>query len=196
MQKGERDVTPLIDVNDTAFCERVTILMDSVYARELRVINGTNPADSLSFSDNLQTVTVLLGQCSKEHLSGMTTQQWKAAFRAIQYGTLAQQEKYYPLLEKYATAGFLSQSAVAMYKDRLDMMLGRPQEYGTQIIRDSVSGKLMLYPLEDSSAVDAKRAAKGFDPLATYLEKFGIAYPEETTGRDTLPTGDVLHVED
>lgn len=59
------------------------------------------------------------------------------------------------------------QQYTAFY-DRLQIRLGLPQRYGTQVV-GGADGELWLYPLEDPEAVEERRREAGLYPLATYL---------------------------
>ncbi|MBK7467185.1 MAG: hypothetical protein IPJ43_10365 [Saprospiraceae bacterium] len=59
---------------------------------------------------------------------------------------------------------------VALMKDRINLHLGKPQIYGTQI----VNGK--LYKLFEPEFVDVRRQEKGMEPLKEYLKYYDINF--------------------
>lgn len=75
-----------------------------------------------------------------------------------------------PALRAAVAAGELPRSDFALSVDRVDMMQGRPQRFGSQLQQDA-SGKLVLHPLVYSERVDAWRAEMDLEPLATYLKR-------------------------
>lgn len=64
--------------------------------------------------------------------------------------------------------------AIALLTDRLRVMEGKPQLYGTQV---TIQGKdVVVDPIEDPSRVDQRRATLGLEPLAAYLRRLKDAY--------------------
>ncbi|HEY9105177.1 MAG TPA: carboxypeptidase-like regulatory domain-containing protein [Roseateles sp.] len=78
-----------------------------------------------------------------------------------------------PQLRAAAAAGELQRSNLALSEDRLAMVQGRPQRYGSQL-QPGKDGKLEVYPLLDPAKVDAWRAERDLEPLADYLKHFGL----------------------
>jgi hypothetical protein len=79
---------------------------------------------------------------------------------------------YLTQLRAAAAAGELQRSNLALSEDRIAMIQGRPQRYGSQL-QPGKDGRLALYPLLDPAKVDAWRAEMDLEPLATYLKRFG-----------------------
>ena len=65
--------------------------------------------------------------------------------------------------------GDVSASDVAYLTDRVLVLEGKPQRYGTQF--DSTDGVLRPFPIEDEAGVDERRAGMGLEPMAAYTEK-------------------------
>jgi hypothetical protein len=99
-----------------------------------------------------------------------------AAFLVLQHADQAAQERHLPLVRAAAQAGELLPSMAAMLEDRVRMRRGEKQLYGTQLRTAPGSSSPVLWPVEDEANVDARRAAVGLPPLATYLRGFGIEY--------------------
>jgi hypothetical protein len=80
-------------------------------------------------------------------------------------------------LEHVRTAhrnGQASGEQVALLTDRVRVAEGTPQLYGTQAqIRD---GTLQMPPIQDSSAVDQRRARMGLPPLSDYIDTLRAQY--------------------
>ncbi|MBA4216040.1 MAG: hypothetical protein C0460_01770 [Methylibium sp.] len=76
-----------------------------------------------------------------------------------------------PALRAAVAAGELSRADLALSEDRVDLLRGRPQRYGSQL-RPGPDGKLEPYWLADPESVDARRAAMDLEPLAAYLKRF------------------------
>jgi hypothetical protein len=78
-----------------------------------------------------------------------------------------------PAMRAAVAAGELSRSSLALSEDRVDLIQGRPQRYGSQL-QSGADGKLGLYRLALPESVDARRAEMDLEPLAAYLERFGL----------------------
>jgi hypothetical protein len=97
-----------------------------------------------------------------------------AAFLILQHAKVEIQTKYLPMVEAAAAKGDVEPSHLAMLQDRVLMRQGKQQKYGTQLWNDPSTGKLGLYPIEDSANVDARRAEVGIPPLRDYIRSLGI----------------------
>lgn len=86
---------------------------------------------------------------------------------------LVQHADSLPLLLAVADALDHRSSNHALMYDRVQIRLGKPQRYGTQIVFGA-NGKKGLFPLERPDQVDALRAGVGLPPLDGYLQRFGV----------------------
>ena len=98
------------------------------------------------------------------------------AFLILQHGDLSTQEKYLPLVRDAAATGEVSLSQLALLEDRVLMVRGEPQLYGTQIARGR-DGKPSLWPIAEGTPLAERRARMGLEPLAEYLKRFGMEPP-------------------
>jgi hypothetical protein len=73
---------------------------------------------------------------------------------------------------------------VALLEDRISMLEGKPQQYGTQLDWDS-DGLISPLPIADAADVDVRRAAVGLGPLAVELEEIRA---EARKHREVAPT--------
>lgn len=87
-------------------------------------------------------------------------------------------EKYLPLLKKATKNGF-DKKYLAYSIDRIAVMKGKPQIYGTQLFPDPWTGKLAVYPIKNPLKVDKRREKIGLNPITNYLKKFGIKWNAE-----------------
>lgn len=69
------------------------------------------------------------------------------------------------MMEEAANAGRIPKWQVALLTDRICMLEGRPQVYGTQFDWDE-KGELNPIPIEDPDNVDARRRAVDLIPMA------------------------------
>jgi hypothetical protein len=82
------------------------------------------------------------------------------------------QKKMLPVLEKLAQQGESSPSNFAYLYDRIHSIGEKsPQRYGTQG-HCTGPGRWEPWPIEDPSALDARRASMGLKPMAEYLKVF------------------------
>ena len=103
-----------------------------------------------------------------------------AAFLILDHAPLAFQKKYLPKLQAATNAGDVPPMWAAMVDDRVRVNEGKPQRYGTQVLIKPGSKTWELRPIEDEAHVDDRRAAVGFEPLAEYLQGFGITWPAKS----------------
>ena len=97
----------------------------------------------------------------------------QGAFFVIQHGDLALQKRFLPVLREATAAGELQSTNLPLLEDRVRMLEGEKQLYGTQLTRGA-DGKPTLWPIEDEAQVEARRAAVGLEPLDAYLQRFGL----------------------
>ena len=60
----------------------------------------------------------------------------------------------------------------ALLADTAAVLAGEPQLYGSRVRPDPVRGAIRPCPIVDAEQVDARRAALGWAPLATYVQAF------------------------
>ncbi|MBS1775015.1 MAG: hypothetical protein JSS64_01900 [Bacteroidetes bacterium] len=94
-------------------------------------------------------------------------------FLAIQHSNLEIMEKYFPMLAGSAKQKKSSLLDMAKLMDRILIMKGLPQVYGTQYYFDSLSHRFFFYPI-DLSTINKKRKSVGLQPLKKYSKLNGI----------------------
>lgn len=72
-------------------------------------------------------------------------------------------KKYFPLLKESAKNGESSLSAMATMKDRILIMDGKPQHYGTQ--SGMVNGKMEMLPVKDPQKLNERRKQVGLQVM-------------------------------
>lgn len=93
-----------------------------------------------------------------------------AAWLLVQHASsdLAFQRKCLTLLEAAVERNDASREHLAYLSDRVLVLEGKPQRYGTQF--QNAKGSLKPFPIEDEANVDARRASMGLEPMAEYAE--------------------------
>ena len=100
----------------------------------------------------------------------------EAAFMVVQHSPHSFQKELLPLMQKEYRAGHLSGPNYALFLDRVLVEDGRPQVYGSQAKGFNKDGEPSLYPIEDETNVDKRRAEVGLSPLAEYREMLKRLY--------------------
>jgi hypothetical protein len=93
---------------------------------------------------------------------------WLIAQHAI--GQPDFQRRCLGLLRDAASRGEVPAWQPAMLEDRVRMLEGRPQLYGTQLEPDD-EGRLRPYAIEDAEHVEERRRAVGLEPLSVRLAR-------------------------
>jgi hypothetical protein len=118
-----------------------------------------------------------------------------AAFLVIQHSTPEMMRRYLPILQNAMENGDADKSSFALLDDRVRMIEGRPQRYGSQVQRDPSSGKMTFWQIEDEENVDRRRAEMGLGTLAENAKRFkGLEYvpfAERTDKAQPLKSNDV-----
>lgn len=79
-----------------------------------------------------------------------------------------------PRVRDEVDAGLMDGSVYALLFDRAQLALGRPQRFGSQVLR-SAGGDVLVLPLERPEEVDARRRKWGLPPLKDYVRIFGAS---------------------
>lgn len=99
-----------------------------------------------------------------------------AAWLLLQHADSAFQREMLPAVRRAAAAGNARRADAAYLEDRVLVGQGRPQRFGTQLRFDDATGRPALYPIDDETRVDRRRAEAGMGPLADYLAMQGSEY--------------------
>lgn len=95
-------------------------------------------------------------------------------FLVIQHSDLKTQEKYLPMMRKAVKMGNALPSDLALLEDRVALLNGKKQIYGSQVIQDSITGKYKFAPIDDPGNVNKRRALVRLEPIEEYAKYFGI----------------------
>jgi len=103
----------------------------------------------------------------------------EALFLVIQHSDINTQLKYLPMMRDAAKNRKLDKASLAMLEDRVLLRQNKEQIYGTQVTRDSVTGKRYVSPLIDPDNVDMRRAEVGLGPISDYVSYWGLVWDSE-----------------
>ncbi|WP_282040978.1 DUF6624 domain-containing protein [Winogradskyella flava] len=97
-------------------------------------------------------------------------------FLVVQHANLETQKKYLPMLKDAVKKGNAKPSFLAMLTDRVAMLDGKKQIYGSQLNTNEKTGELYVHPIEDPDNVDKRRAEVGLGKLSDYLAMYGLKW--------------------
>lgn len=158
--------------------------LDQMYRLLLDTVEkhyGKNSAEvkqiwmKITYQDSMNLIEVkkildTRGWLGPEILHGGST----TLFLIIQHADLETQTHYLPMFRQAVKDNKLDPGSLAMLEDRVLLRKGQLQLYGTQIRRDSVSGKYFVAPLKDPFNVDKRRAEIGLGAIADYVSAWDI----------------------
>jgi hypothetical protein len=103
-----------------------------------------------------------------------------AAWLIVQHSIAhpALQRRAHELLQAAVRRGDAAPLQAAMLEDRIRVLEGRPQLYGTQFDWDS-TGQLSPLPIEDPTEVEARRRTLGLEPLEQQVNDVRAAAARE-----------------
>jgi len=128
-----------------------------------------------SDKQNQLYISQLLDQCGWPE--GLTAEESSTVFLVIDHADLAFMQKYLPVLESQAQAGNVSKSDLATIRDRVQMLTGKKQVYGTQTLK---TGKeVYVWPVENEAGLDARRKEMGLPSMEEYIGMLNKAYQSE-----------------
>jgi hypothetical protein len=153
--------------------------------KQLKLINTT---DSL----NLITVSVIINQYGWLSADEIGETANSTLFLVIQHADLKTQEKYLPIMRIAAKNKKLKNTSLALLEDRIAMLQGRKQIYGSQVAWNMQTNKYTIMPMIDPDHVDARRADIGMVSYATYLIEMGVVWDVEQYKKD-LPQIEEWH---
>jgi hypothetical protein len=97
-------------------------------------------------------------------------------FLVIQHADLSTQKNYLPMLRSAVKKGNAQGSSLALLEDRVAIMQGRPQVYGTQIGQDPETKKYFVMPLRDPDNVDKRRAEVDLESMEEYIVRWQLKW--------------------
>jgi len=101
-------------------------------------------------------------------------------FLVIQHSDSATQEKYLPILRKAVQQKKANPADLALLVDRLSVAKYGYQIYGSQVHQDTLTKKMVFFPIKNEIDVDKRRKKMGLQPLAEYAKLFGMEYIKPT----------------
>ena len=160
-------------------CNNISELLDDIYSLDQNMRKNNGSIDTDVDRENLVKVISLIENCGMPTLDDVNSKQISAIWLVFQHADNQNRKKYLPILEKSANNGDLRKSNIAMMKDRILMIDGEPQIYGTQVVNNG--NGWVLYDLKQPESVNERRAEFGFEPIEDYLSNWNIEFKIEQT---------------
>jgi hypothetical protein len=91
------------------------------------------------------------------------------AWNIIQHGDVQYIEKYFPLINLAVKEGNLDAIYIPYMIDKLAVLKGIPQQYGTQLIFNNYKQKMEVYYIDNLDKVEARRKEYYLYPLKKYM---------------------------
>jgi hypothetical protein len=105
---------------------------------------------------------------------GLSERADTAIFLVVQHA-IHIQSKFFPMFNERAERGLIDKQFIALLEDRILMMSGQKQLYGTQIFVRTLedgSKRQYLFPVEDPENINIRRAEMGMTTIEEYLETY------------------------
>ena len=176
LMQAYRHVPPIkiIDID----CEKKAKLLEEIYSldQKMRLSGNHSDLDPKIDKQNLIKVVSLIENCGMPTTKEVSRKQMSAIWLVFQHADNTNRKKYFPLLKKAAENGDLSKGNIALMEDRILMIDGKPQRYGSQISQNRETKKWELYTLTKPESVDKRRAEVGLSSLKEYVKKWNIEF--------------------
>jgi len=145
-------------------------------SKELKLLfKNMKQADSL----NLVEVEAIIEKYGWLGYNTIGTNANTTLFMVIQHSDLKTQEKYLPLMREAVKNGKAKAHSLALLEDRVAILEGRKQTYGSQVSWDTKTNRAYVVPIEDPDNVDRRRAGVGLPPMKEYLAEMQITWDPE-----------------
>ena len=193
------EVTSLVAANWKKFTEHwdqsLIVLLDRVYSEDIKYRSQefehgsdadreNNHRQLIADSINQVIICKILDERGWLGPDVISDRGSETLWLVIQHAPTEVQEKYMPMLREAVKKGNARAAGLAMLEDRVAMDHGNKQVYGSQILRNPVTGEFFIAPLADPQHVDQRRAEVGLTPLADYALIWNIQWdPAEYVNR-------------
>ncbi|MBC7937310.1 MAG: hypothetical protein H7Y86_18345 [Rhizobacter sp.] len=153
-------------------------ILDSVYRNDQKFRSVTDNKlykknkkrqDELD-DKNLQIITKIIEKHGWLNIGDVGMVGAKAITMVMVHAGVRTKLKYYPFLIDAIRKRKIDYETVAVYEDKLNLMLRRQQYYGTQMMQ--YDGKFTLYPVIYFNELPSRRTMMGLMPIKQYLKFF------------------------
>lgn len=165
---------PLVADLNTVDCTNLKSVLNRLFDRML-MENEDSGLTELLQKQNTEALEHILKTCGFPTSQTAGEDGMQTVWSLLQDASKETRTTYFPAVIEASKNGDLERQDVALMQDKLLMDYGKPQLYGSQVLRND-NGIFELYKLENPSGVDARRAIMGMTPLAEYLTHFKIDF--------------------
>lgn len=165
---------PLIDDLKTMDCGNLKSILGR-FNHRMNMLNGDENLNKLLEQQNTEALEFLLKKCGFPNLQNAGEDGMQTVWSLLQNVPVETRSVYFPRVIEASKNGDLERQDVALMQDKMLMDYGKPQLYGSQVLRDD-SGNFTLYNLDKPAQVDARREIMGMTPLKEYLNHFNIEF--------------------
>ena len=159
-------------------CTKMAELLQMVYdERQLKIVANIELEREVQ-REHLEIVLSIGAKCGMPNLTVVNESQMSAIWMTMSKASYQFRKAFLPNLVIAVENGDMKESHIAAIKDKTLMDEGKPQVYGTQVVRDD-QGDWRLYGLEDPNYVDRRRKDIGFGSLQSYLEQYEVTFDVE-----------------
>lgn len=154
-------------------CEKKAEILEEIYSldQNMRTSNNHDDYNPEIDKQNLIKVVSLIENCGMPTTKEISTKQMSAIWLVLQHADNDNRKKYFPLLKKASENGDLKKSQIALMQDRILMMDGKPQIYGSQITENRETKEWEIYEIKNPEFVDKRRAEVGLGTLKEHVKK-------------------------
>lgn len=185
---------------DTTYNEVIKQLIridefDQQFRNQIKVVQAKNGGDSkelkllfrnmkVTDSLNLIAVEAIIEKYGWLGYNTIGSQANTTLFMVIQHSNFKTQEKYLPIVREAVTNGQAKAHSLALLEDRVALLQGKKQIYGSQVSWNMKTNESFVAPLYDPDNVDKRRAEVGLPPLKDYLAEMEIIWDIEEYKKD------------
>ncbi|MBU2929724.1 MULTISPECIES: DUF6624 domain-containing protein [Flavobacteriaceae] len=160
-------------------CSEIQNILTNVHSLDQDMRKNGKGIDPKIDRDNLVKVVSIIEKCGMPSLENVSTEQMSTIWLVFQHADNFHRKKYLPQLKESAENGNIRKSQIALMEDRILMMDGKPQIYGSQISKNQDTGEWMIYDLKEPENVDKRRTEVGLGPLSEYVKNWNIEFNVE-----------------
>lgn len=157
-------------------CENLINILNEINLSDQNMRTGSSKYNPEVDKENLVKVISIIKNCGFPTLNKVKQEGINTIWLVFQHADNDNRKKYFPMLKNAAEKGELKMSQIAIMEDRILLMDGEQQVYGSQIKQNNETGKMEIYSLKNPESVDLRRAKVGLGPLKEYVKNWGIEF--------------------
>ncbi|MFZ1250094.1 MAG: DUF6624 domain-containing protein [Candidatus Microsaccharimonas sp.] len=153
-----------MDRIDHSFVDKLLEMAETDGSMRRNFIDSNKAWDSSVDEDNQAKLMEIVREAGWPIISRVGPEASRAAWLIVQHAPSLEFMEHCLELMEALPAEEIDPANIAYLKDRVLMMNGKPQVYGTQY--QGTGDDMQLWPVDDMGHVDERRASLGLDPIA------------------------------